>query len=381
MEEREKPLSSFRSEFEVCESWAYLDHAALAPISRRARRAGEAYLEAIFRDGDAYYSDWFDEVEVIRARCARLIGAQSEEVAFVANTTVGINEIASGLSFDRGQNVVVGEHEFPSNLLPWWRLEERGVEVRTVREVEGRIPPEHVLSLVDENTRIVALSFVEYSTGYRQDLSRLGRALKDLPALFFVDAIQGLGAFPLDVEESQIDFLVADGHKWLLAPDGIAIFYGRRERLGDVRPSAVGWLNSQAGMDFDHPTRELRTDARRFEAGSRNMVGLCALGASVALLQDVGLGRIGNRILELTDRLVLGLEAQGHEVLSPRFGEERSGIVMFLPKKGKPEELREHLLAARVVTAVRRGRVRVSPHFYNSDDEIDRVLEVAQAFT
>jgi selenocysteine lyase/cysteine desulfurase len=364
-----------RSFFPVTAELAYLNHAGVAPVSTRVEEALRRYLAEATRRGAFDYARAYDaEIERVRGRAALLLGASPAEVAFVKNTTEGLGLVAAGLDWRPGDQVVTCDLEYPSNVYPWWSLADRGVETVMLRAEAGRLPLDRVAdALRGGRARLLALSSVEFGSGMRHDLEALGRLCNDRGVLFCVDAIQSLGCLPLDVERCRIDFLAADGHKWLLSVEGCGVFYCARRALELVRPRVVGWRSVVDNTDFDTYHTELQPGAGRFEEGTPNTAGIFALGAAIDLLLEIGVEAIGRRVLELTDRLVAGLGELGAECLSPR-GAEASGIVSFRLPDEPIERTVARLRARRVFVVARRGGVRASPHFYNDEDEIDRLL-------
>jgi selenocysteine lyase/cysteine desulfurase len=266
--------------------------------------------------------------------------------------------------------------EYPSNVYPWWTLRERGIETTVLHGRDGRLPLEAVdEALRDPRVRLLALSSVEFGSGYRNDLVALGRLCRERGVLFCVDAIQSLGCLPLDASQTGIDFLAADGHKWLLSVEGCGIFYCARRVLDRVQPRVVGWRSVVDNHDFDRYHLELQESAGRFEEGTPNTAGIFALGAAIDLLLEIGVEAIGARVLALTNRLVAGLEARGATLRSPRGPGEASGIVSFLWPGEDPDRTVARLRAHRIFVVARRGGVRASPHFYNAEQEIDALLE------
>jgi cysteine desulfurase/selenocysteine lyase len=267
--------------------------------------------------------------------------------------------------------------EFPANLYPWLNLEQRGVEVKFVEEDEGRIPFDRLAQAIDRRTRVLTISAVQWCNGFRSDLVRLGELCKEKGVLLVVDAIQALGVHPIDVQAMNIDFLAADGHKWLCAPEGAGVFFCRRELVGHLRPTEPGYLCMVQGYDTPQQVRkiDLLPDARRFDSGAYNIAGIAALGASIELLLDTGIETIQKQIKTLTDQLVSGLREIGWRVHSPRTATEWSGIVSFSHEKHDLEQVRQHLQDEfRIIIAHRGGRLRASPHCYNTAAEIEQLL-------
>jgi cysteine desulfurase/selenocysteine lyase len=369
-------LDRYRAEFPVTQSSIYLNHAAVAPISRRVRAAMLGQIEDVHRFGAEHWNRWNEAYAAARRAAARLLHAQPAEIAFTKNTSEGISFFANGLDWRKGDEVVSLEAEFPANFYPWKALESKGVQLRLVKERKGCVSLEAIRRAITPRTRVVAVSFVQYLSGYRLDLDELGALCAQRRVLLFVDAIQGLGAFPVDVRRAGIAGLAADGHKWLLGPEGAAVFFVRRDLLEQIRPTTIGWMSVRGWNDFS--TRDLtwREDARRFECGTLPTVGVYGLGAALDLLLEVGVEAIAERVLDLVERLRRGLGERGHTIFGPTRRRESSGIVSFQPRAGEAKAVVEFLRGHRVMVAARGGKVRAAPHFYNSEEEIDRVLEL-----
>jgi cysteine desulfurase / selenocysteine lyase len=374
-----------RAAMPVARRWAYFDHAAVAPISEPARQALVAYAEQATSDGDTVWPTWARRVEEIRRTAAGLICAGADEIAFVKNTTDGITLVAEGFPWQAGDNVVTLANEFPSNQYPWLNLASRGIETRRVAADEptedgvlGRVNLERLAAACDRRTRILSVSWVGYASGFRLDLDAVAKIAASVGARLFVDAIQGLGVFPLDVSQTPIDYLAADGHKWLLGPEGAGIFYIRRERLDELRPIGVGWHSVAQGSDYTKIDLALKPSAQRFEGGSQNMPGVLALGASLDLLTSLaaefGGDVIARRLLGITEIACDQLIVAGAKIHTDRTRDHASGIVSFSVPGADPEALRRSALQAGVAMSCRAGRLRISPHAYNNIDDIDRLL-------
>jgi cysteine desulfurase / selenocysteine lyase len=293
----------------------------------------------------------------------------------VPNTTAGIGLVAEGYPWKEGDNAVLPDNEFPSNQYPWLNLISRGVEIRRVKCEGGRISLDALLAACDARTRVVSVSWVVYSSGWRMDLDRLVEAVHGRGALLFLDAIQGLGVFPLDVRRTPIDFLAADGHKWLLGPEGAGIFYLRREHLNLLRPIGVGWNSVAHDRDFTRIELNYKDTAERYEGGTMNMAGFIGLNASLELLLRHGQQAIGPRVLEITDLACQRLQTAGAIIESFRKQPHGSGIVSFRFPGRDPDALRKQLLEKGVVVSCRAGRLRISPHAYNDASDIERLIE------
>ncbi len=373
-------IDTFRCQMPVADRWAYLDHAAVAPISGPAHAAMEQWGCTALKDGAVHYADWIARLERLRSLAAESVGADPGEIALLSNTTAGINLVAEGFPWQAGDNIVTRADEFPSNQYPWLNLAKRGVEVRRLAVGEdGYLDLDRLADACDRRTRIVALSWVGYANGWRHDLDQVAQLVHDRGALLLVDAIQGLGVFPLDVRQTPIDFLAADGHKWLLGPEGAALFYCRREHLDVLRPLGLGWNSVVDAHDFTRIELTLKPTAARYEGGSPNCAGLIALGASLELLTSFGFEAIAARVLELTDRACRRLSAAGAQILSNREGNHRSGIVTFLFPGVDPQHVRRRCLDRGVVLSCRGGGLRISPHAYNNDTDLDRLIEAVES--
>ena len=371
--------SALRQEFPITGNYNFQNHAAVAPMSRRAADAMRAY--ATHCEENAYLrGGFYKQADHVRQLCARLIHASPDEVTFVKNTSEGLSMVANGLNWRNGDNVVTTNVEFPANVYPWQALQARGVQVRMALEEDGRIPLERVLDLIDNRTRLVTISSVQYASGFRTDLAALGEQCQKKGVFLCVDAIQSLGVLPIDVEAMHIDFLSADAHKWMCGPEGIGVFYVRKDVQGHLRPTTIGWASMKGMMDFSRYQFEFHDDARRYDSGSYNLAGVYALGGCVELLLELGMRDIEQRVLALTDRLVAGLRGKGYRVISSREKGEASGIVAFISDRHDHEQVQRHLEAEyRLIISTRSGRLRASPHCYNTEKEIDQLVDVLPA--
>ncbi len=367
---------ALRQEFPVTRNYNFQDHAAVAPLCQRAADGARVFLQEAAENG-YLGGKMYKQIEATRQRAAQLINANADEVTFIKNTTEGINWVSNGLSWNTGDNVVTTNVEYPANIYAWQALQSRGVHLNMVLEEDGRIPIGKLIAAINSRTRVVTISSVQFASGYRTDLATLGEYCARKGVLLCVDAIQSLGAMPIDVQAMHIDFLAADGHKWMLAPEGCGIFYVRKELQGHLRPTCIGVFSMKKGTDFAHYNFEFHDDIRRYDSGAFNMPGIFALGGSIDMLLEIGLERITARIMALTNRLAEGARDKGYRLVSSRSPAEASGIVSFISDVHDHEEIRRHLKAEhRIVISVRNGRLRASPHIYNSEKEIDRLVEV-----
>jgi cysteine desulfurase/selenocysteine lyase len=365
---------AFRRRMPVARRWAYFDHAAVAPLSGPAQESLTAWTNDVAENGDAHWPAWAARLEQVRRQGAALLGASVDEVALVRNTTEGINFVVDGYPWQSSDNVVLPADEFPSNRFPWQHLAAQGVEVRLVPMEGNDADLDRLAEACDARTRVLTVSWVGYASGRRFDVAALAEIAHRRGALLFLDAIQGLGVFPLDVQAAGVDFLAADGHKWLLGPEGAGLFYIRRELLDRLRPLGIGWNSAVAAGDFSRSEWQLKPTAARYEGGTPNMGGFVALSASLALLAEYETTAIAERLLELSAAAREKLLAIGATLVGDGRRERSSGIVSFeLPGKN-PVAVRKHLLDAGIVVSCRSGRLRISPHAYNNEHDIDRLV-------
>lgn len=368
-------LTEYRRLFPITEEYAYLNHAATAPYSGPVARAMDDFVANRHRRGGLDSQKWEDRLEQVRGLVAQLIAADPEEIAFTSNTSHSLNIVASGIDWREGDNLIGAETEFPANVYPWLNLQRLGVEVRLAPARDNRILVEDIAALMDERTRLVALSFVEFATGFRNDLRAIGQLCRERGIYFCVDGIQGLGALDLKVTQSPIDFLATGGPKWLMGPIGVGFLYCRRALIEKLIPTRVGWWSVVDRDDYFRYDSPLRDDARRFEEGSLNFLGIHGLGASLELLLEIGIPRIEERVLSLTDYLIAGLQRRGYNITTPIASpQERSGIVCFNHPHHALDDLEQRLRKARVIISKRSQVIRVSPHFYNDETDIDQLL-------
>ncbi len=364
---------TWRKWFPVSSRITYLNHAGVAPLSTRAAAAMETAVRECTEWGAFRYGRLLNGIRRARGSAAELLEVHPDHVAFVKNTSEGVSFVAEGFPWKAGDAVVVPEGEFPSNVYPWMNLARRGVRVIRVPERGGRLDMDDYRRAVSQRrVRLLAVSAVEYGTGFRNDLAALGELCRKRGVLFFVDAIQALGCIPLAPERLGIHALAADGHKWLCGPEGIGLLYLSREALERLHPVEVGWNSVQDPMAFDRIRFELRPDAARFEAGSPSTVAVHGLGAALELLLEVGIARVWARVQELWGGLIEGLRERSYSVASPLAPRERSGILTFVPRRKAPTDLAAGFHVEGVFVAARGPGVRVSPHFYNTTEDLER---------
>lgn len=357
--------------FPVVQRLKYLNHAAVAPLPRVAAEAIQYYATDAMEWGSFHYPEWMAACEGIRTELSTMIGCVPGEVAMVKNTSEGIATVQMGFPWRAGDVVVAFEEEFPANYYCWKLLEQQhGCQLRWLSIYD----PLEKIEEACRGARLLAISWVNYLSGYRVDLSGIGEICRRHGVFYFVDAIQGLGAFPLDVKACGIHALAADGHKWLLGPEGWGVLYIDRDWQDQIFPVEFGWTTVKNWADYASRDMTLRTDAGRYEPGTLNVVGSFGLRASMRLLNEVGQGFTGPRILRLADRLGEGLLTLGCELMRPREGERSSGIVSFRHPRVDSQRIFAHLKANRVTSAPRQGWVRFSPHFYYDEAAMEEVV-------
>src|SRR5450432_3657833 len=362
----------YAGEFPVRESLVYLNHAAVSPLSRRSADAMKHLADHCLRFGSLHYAEWLAVYQDLRVAAARLIHAAASEIALVKNTSEGIATIAMGLDWKPGDRMVGFREEFPANIYPWKRLEAKGVEITWLSVTDP-------LDRIDEacrGARLLAISFVQFLSGYRAPIQAIGEICRRNRCIYFVDAIQGLGAFPLDVRASHIDALASDGHKWMMGPEGCGILYISQALQEKVEPVEFGWTNVASYNSYGERDMALRPDAGRYECGTLNTIGCFGLRASIEFLLDIGIPRISSAVQALGDRIDTGVRAKGYQVANVRTLETGAGIVSFRKDGVDSEAIVEKLRANGISAAARAGYVRTSPHFYIKDEEIDRMLEL-----
>jgi selenocysteine lyase/cysteine desulfurase len=361
----------YADQFPVRERLIYLNHAAVAPLCKPAADAMKHLADDSAQFGSLHYKEWMDTYEGLRLAAARLIGADRSEIALVKNTSEGIATVAIGLDWKPGDRIVGFQEEFPANYFPWKRLEEKGVNVTWLSVTD----PLDKIEQAARGARLLAISFVQFLSGYRAPIQAIGEICHSNRCIYLVDAIQGLGAFPLDVRACRIDALAADGHKWLLGPEGCGILYINQALQDRIEPVEFGWTNVAKYADYASRDMALRRDAGRYECGTLNTIGCFGLRAAIEFLLEVGPGEIGPVVQNLGDRIAEGVRNKGYEVMGARTPETGAGIVTFRKPGIDAIELVHKLRLAGISVAPRAGWVRTSPHFYIPPADIDRMIE------
>ena len=369
-----------RREFPVAQHRIFLGHAGVCPLPQRVVTAVADYA-ASAATGDQEISALEKTLQTSRELTAKLINCQPDEVALVGPTSLALSYVAAGLNLRKGDNILIYHDDYPSNVYPWMALAAKGVQVRLMNiRTLGVIRPRDVIGQVDENTRLVALASCHFVSGYRIDHNAIGAELRKLKILFCLDAIQTLGAFPTTVEN--VDMLAADAHKWLLGPCAAGVFYVRKAVQDSLKPAVYGWHNVRCPDFVAQESITFRSGAKRYEAGTHNLIGLVGMNAALELLQEIGVEKIARELLRKRDLLVPALQTKGYTVLNADAAPENaSGIVTFFKPDTDMPALHQTLTDAKIATHLRADRkgqkyIRLSPHFYNTDAELERVLEI-----
>lgn len=373
-------MFELENEFPQAPGLRYLNHAAVAPWPRRASSAVSQFAEQNATLGARDYPQWLKIENRLRERLARLLNAPtSADVALVKNTSEALSFVAFGLDWRAGDQIVISDEEFPSNRVVWEALQPQGVEVIQV-SLAGADPEADLLAACTPRTRLLAISAVQYASGIRLDLDRLGHGCEQRGVLLCIDAIQQLGALPFDVQQSRCAFAMADGHKWMLGPEGLGVFYCRSDLRPQLKLHEYGWHMLEHAGDYDRGDWQPARSARRFECGSPNMLGAVALEASLSLLEEVGMHQVAASLNERMEWLRAGLhQLPGIELLSPAQPERSAGIVTFRLAGSANQALFEQLRAEQVVCALRGGGIRLSPHFYTPAGVIDDTLALLRS--
>src|SRR5438445_1177463 len=368
--------NDMRTLFPIAPRYAYLDHAAIAPLSTPVRSTMEVFLGRLTEE-PFDLAHWERLRGQVRVRVAELLAVGPESIAFTKNTTSGLGLVAAGLDWEAGDNIVGVDREFPANIYPWMGLKRKGVELRLYPGAQnGRIDVKALVRLCDQRTRVLAISAVQFWSGFRTDLAALSTVLKGRDILLVVDAVQAAGALRLDLRATPVDFLCAGAQKWLLGPIGVGFAYVGPRMLERLIPVTIGTDSVVRDEEYFEYDPTLKPEARRFEEAAPNYPGILGMGAAINLLLRAGLPAVEDAVLRLADRLRDELPTRGYElVLKPMSPSERSGIVSFRHPRMVPAELHTRLREAGVIISLRGDFLRASPHYYNSDEDLDRLLE------
>ena len=371
-------LEKYRSEFPHTEQdMVYFNHAAVSPMNNRVKAELEAYIRQAQGEKIENWFDTMDLAVVAREKFGQLINAPKERIAAVRNTSDGMILLARGLKWEPGDRIILHKMEFPSNVYPWWDLQPYGVELDFLDSELGSVTPADLEQVVTDRTRLVAVSWVQYFSGYKNDIRALADWCHTRGVILAVDAMQGLGALQFDNKISQADFIATGTAKWLLGPRGVGFIYITEELQEQIHPPHLGWQGRVSLMEFHNYNQPLKADASRYEFATPFSLGIWGVNGALDLLLEAGQPAIENRILELTDYLVKQLQVHNYQVISDRIAGVKSGIVITSNvDPGRNQQIFEYLNKKKVHISFRNGNLRISPHFYNTEAEIDRLIEL-----
>ncbi|MEZ5428246.1 MAG: aminotransferase class V-fold PLP-dependent enzyme [Pyrinomonadaceae bacterium] len=366
-----------RELFPITKNYTYLNSAAVAPLPTVSVEAVTSQLLDVSEGGSIGYAKWVDTKKRARTIISKMLGAQPEQIAFMRNTSDGFSTVANGLNWREGDNIVSFAKEFPANYYAWRRIRDKfGVELRLCSERNGRIDQEELINMIDANTRLVSVSAVQYGSGFRADLERIGRAARLVDALFAVDIIQALGVMPFDLPAQFVDIASGASHKWLCSPEGCGILYLSDRARERIEPTLVGWISVVDMWDFERLEQNFKPSALAWESGTGPSALFYGLEQSASLLYETGAGKIQKYLDELTEYFCEVLSKLYYEVVSSREEGERSQIVCIRHRTGMtPAEIARTLENRNIIVSPRNDRIRIAPHFFNTYEDIDRLVE------
>ena len=369
-------IKKFREEYPVTKNYIYLNHAAVSPLNKRSEKYLNNYLKNMMFDGNTRSEEIFNLVEETKKIMAKFINAESKDLAFVKNTTAGLNHIANGIDWQKGDEIIVPDKEFPANIYPWQRLKEEGVILKQLKADFSNNRIENLKELITDNTRLIAISFVQYHNGYKENLEQISQICHKNKILLCVDAIQGLGALPFSVKEIPIDFMTWSCHKWMLGPEGIGFLYINPKHLNTLKVKNSGWLRRVDFMDFTNTNQPLLPEASKFEEGTLNVSGIVTFRGSLDIITEIGIKNIKNHIFSLNGMLADQLIKKGYIITSYQSTAHESGILTFFHPKKDSSQLHEYLKKEKIITSLRNGQIRVAPHFYITFEEIEKSIKI-----
>lgn len=368
-------IQNIREKIPALKTCIHLSCAGVSPPFSDTITEIQNFLENRGEKANFDFFAWLDNLEECRKKVAELINGSQEEIAFMLNTSQGINTVANMIRWKKGDNIITSDLEFPSNSIPWYNLRKKGVDVKKVNNVNGEIRIEDIEKALDENTRLVALSYVQFGNGFRSDLEEISKLCREHNAFLFSDVIQGLGAVELDVKKTNIDFFSAASYKWLMGPFGVGIFYIKKDLIEEFDPPYLGWFSLKNEEDFDRAgidKIDLADSARKFEAGGKSFALIMGLKKSLEILLDIGIDAIEKRVLSLSKYVLDNVE----DVQTPYDEKKRAGIVNI--KHPDAEKIVEKIREKKILVSARMNGIRVSTHFWNTEEDVDKLLEIIQ---
>jgi selenocysteine lyase/cysteine desulfurase len=368
---------NIRKLFPAAEKYTYLNSAAVSPLPTIAVEAVLSQLKDVSENGTVNYLEWIETKNRARALVAEMLNVRAEQIAFMRNTSDGFASVANGLRWEKGDNIVSFEREFPANFYAWRSVRDRfGVELRLCPERDGRIDLDEFIALIDENTRLVSISAVQFSSGFRADLERIGEAARRADALFAVDIIQGFGAMAFDLPAAGVDIAAGASHKWLFSPEGCGMLYLSDKARERVDPTLVGWISVETPWDFEEREQPFKPTALAWESGTSGASLFYGLEQSLRLLRETGLRNIESYLEELSDYLCELVAGKNYEVVSSRAAGEKSQIVCLRHQNGlTSNEIAKKLEAEKIIVSPRGDRLRIAPHFFNNRADIEKLAE------
>jgi cysteine desulfurase / selenocysteine lyase len=366
-----------RSLFPATQKYTYLNSAAVSPMPTVTADAVYSQLKDASENGTVNFAEWIATKERARALIAKMLCVRNEQIAFLRNTSDGFSTVANGIKWQKGDNIVTYEHEFPANFYAWRRIrDEFGVELRLCSEQNGRIDLEEFVALIDENTKLVSISAVQFASGFRADLLKIGEAARKVDALFAVDMIQGFGAMAFDLPASLVDIACGASHKWLFSPEGCGIIYLSDRARERVAPTLVGWISVDDAWNFEDYTQDFKPNALAWETGTGSAALFYGLEQSLKIIHETGAKNIENYLEELTDFLCEMIAGKDYEIISSREKGEKSQIVCIKNRAGvTSSEIAKKLEAEKIIVSPRGDRLRIAPHFFNNREDIEKLVE------
>lgn len=376
----EKKFFAFRKTFPVYSQCIYVNHAAVSPLSQNVKNSLINYWQNRSHIPVDIYPSIMDTLEEFKEMICKLIHAKnSDEIAIIPNTSSGLNIVASGLKWKKGDRIILNTMEFPANVYPFMNLEKRGIIIDWVKPVNGKIQVKDIESLVTNKTCLLSISFVQFINGFKADLEAIGKLCKQKGIWFVVDGIQGVGAIPIDVMKCNIDAFVSGGHKWLMWPMGTGFLYTNKKLLSNIQPTYAGWLSVKNSWDFfDYKLNFLDT-AEKFQPGTLNFMGLVAAHKMLSIFLELKIENIFHRILSLTDMFIHGINNLSIKIITPEHKSIRSGIISI--EVPNPEKIFDELYDNHIFAALREGIIRFSIHCTNTTEDIEKVLRCLKEIT
>ncbi len=368
---------NIRRLFPATEKYTYLNSAAISPMPITAVEAVYKQLKEVSNNGSTSFPNWIDTKNRARALVAKMLNVKSEQIAFMRNTSDGFATVANGMKWEKGDNIVTFAKEFPANFYAWRRIrDEFGVELRLCEERDGRIDLDEFISSIDENTKLVSISAIQFGSGFRADLERIGNAARKFDALFAADIIQGFGAQKFDLPAQNVDIASGASHKWLCAPEGCGILYLSDRARERIKPTLVGWISVETPWDFNDFEQDYKPNALAWETGTGCSSLFYGLEESLKLLDETGAEKISKHLEELTDYLCELVAGKDYDIISSRLEGEKSQIVCIKHRGGLHcEKIAENLQNRNIIVSPRGDRLRIAPHFYNIKEEIEVLVE------